>query len=179
MARSRRTRSLSRRSREISAAGSGEGGDDAGVLESNVAPAPRPVPRVRQLRSIDGEIPRSLAIRTSGWPLLAFMTTAVSVACTATLPNTANTSAASVPSPGGEVLRRFPADLVRLNVAHGAFLEGHCLGGCELCVGFHSPSRLDPADLASHLRLPPTSGSSTNLPTGYATEHCRMPADFD
>src|SRR5439155_15641319 len=62
MSRSIRSRSFSRRSREISAAGSGtKCGADAGIGRS-ADPASRPPLPLRQLRSIEGEMPSSLAI---------------------------------------------------------------------------------------------------------------------
>src|SRR5205807_297529 len=68
--RSIRSRSFSRRSREISAAGSGTGcGADAGIARS-ADPASRPPLPLRQLRSIEGEMPSSLAIWLNGRPLL-------------------------------------------------------------------------------------------------------------
>ena len=71
----RRSRSFSRRRREISAAGSKtEWGADAGALGRNAGPECRP-PR-RQLRSIDGAMPSSPAICVSGRPLLTSSATA-------------------------------------------------------------------------------------------------------
>jgi hypothetical protein len=70
MSRSIRSRSFSRRSREISAAGSGtECGADAGIGRSADPPSRPPLP-LRQLRSIEGEMPSSLAIWLNGRPLL-------------------------------------------------------------------------------------------------------------
>src|SRR5262249_16413604 len=70
MSRSVRSRSFSRRSREISAAESrAEGGADAGI-GGRADPGSRPPLPLRQLRSIEGEIPSSLAIRLNGRPLL-------------------------------------------------------------------------------------------------------------
>src|ERR1700704_6838683 len=70
MSRSIRRRSFSRRSREISDAGSGaECGADAGIGRS-AGPASRPPLPLRQLRSIEGEMPSSLAIWLNGRPLL-------------------------------------------------------------------------------------------------------------
>ena len=71
MSRSIRRRSFSRRRREISDAESGaECGAGAGIGRS-ADPAFRPSLRLRQLRSIEGEIPSSLAICSNGRPLLA------------------------------------------------------------------------------------------------------------
>src|SRR5881392_241430 len=70
MSRSMRRRSFSRRSRAISAVRSGED-VDADVLECNAVPAPRPSLRLRQLRSIEGEMPSSPAICPNDRPLLA------------------------------------------------------------------------------------------------------------
>src|SRR5262249_12756371 len=59
-----------------SAAGSGaECGPDAGI-GCRAAPAPRPPLPLRQLRSIEGETPSSLAIRLNGRPLLTSRATA-------------------------------------------------------------------------------------------------------
>jgi len=71
MSRSLRRRSFSRRSREISAAGSGTQGVAKAGCGCAADLAFRPPPRLRQLRSIEGEIPNSPAIRTNGRPLLA------------------------------------------------------------------------------------------------------------
>ena len=69
MSRSMRRRSFSRLRREISAAGSGtEGVADAG-LAGTPDPAFCPPWRLRQLRSIEGEMPSSPAIWTNGRPL--------------------------------------------------------------------------------------------------------------
>ena len=77
MSRSMRSRSFSRRSREISAAGSGtEWVADAGVLGRNAGHAFRPPPRLRQLRSIEGVMPSSAAICVNGRPLIASRATA-------------------------------------------------------------------------------------------------------
>ena len=76
MSRSIRRRSFSRRNRESSVAGSGAGcGADAGIGR-RAAPASRPPLPLRQLRSIEGEIPSSLAIWINGRPLLANRPTA-------------------------------------------------------------------------------------------------------
>jgi hypothetical protein len=77
MSSSIRSRSFSRRSREISADGSGtECGAGADVLGRNASPAFRPPLRPRQLRSIEGAIPSSPAICVSGRSLLASSATA-------------------------------------------------------------------------------------------------------
>lgn len=77
MSRPVRSRSFSRRSREISAAGSGaEWGAGAGVFGRNAGPAFRPSLRARQLRSIEGAMPSSPAICVNGRPLLASSATA-------------------------------------------------------------------------------------------------------
>src|SRR4029079_14144383 len=71
MSRSIGRRSFSRRRREVSDAESGaECGAGAGIGRS-ADPAFRPSLRLRQLRSIEGEIPSSLAICSNGRPLLA------------------------------------------------------------------------------------------------------------
>ena len=71
MSRSMRSRSFSRRSREISAAGSAtEGVADAG-FRSTAGPVFPPPWRLRQLRSIEGEMPSSPAIWINGRPLPA------------------------------------------------------------------------------------------------------------
>jgi len=76
MSRSVRSRSFSRRSREISVAGSGaECGADAGIV-CRADPASRPPLPLRQLRSIEGEMPSSLAIRLNVRPLLTSRATA-------------------------------------------------------------------------------------------------------
>src|SRR5215472_16029309 len=76
MSRSVRSRSFSRRSREISAAGSGaECEADAGI-GCRADPAARLPPPLRQLRSIEGEMPSSLAIPLNGRPLLTSRATA-------------------------------------------------------------------------------------------------------
>jgi hypothetical protein len=76
MSRSIRRRSFSRRSRESSAAGSGTGcRADAGIGR-RADPASRPPLPLRQLRSIEGEIPSSLAIWINGRPLLTSKATA-------------------------------------------------------------------------------------------------------
>src|SRR5437588_5395305 len=70
MSRSIRRRSFSRRKREISDPKSGaECGAGAGIGRS-ADPAFRPSLRLRQLRSIAGEMPSSLAICSNGRPLL-------------------------------------------------------------------------------------------------------------
>src|SRR6266568_5732788 len=77
MSRSIRSRSFSRRSREISTAGSGaECGADAVVLGRSAGPAFHPPLRPRQLRSIEGAMPSSPAICVNGRPLLASRATA-------------------------------------------------------------------------------------------------------
>src|SRR5216683_3051306 len=77
MSRSIRSRSFSRRSREISTAGSGaECGADAVVLGRSAGPAFHPPFRPRQLRSIEGAMPSSPAICVNGRPLLASRATA-------------------------------------------------------------------------------------------------------
>ena len=71
MSRSMRSRSFSRRSREISVAGSAtEGVADAG-FGGAADPAFCPPWRLRQLRSIEGEMPSSPAIWTNSRPLPA------------------------------------------------------------------------------------------------------------
>jgi hypothetical protein len=68
MSRSIRRRSFSRRRREISEAESeAESGAGAGI---GCSTAPE-FPRLRQLRSIEGEMPSSLAICSNGRPLLS------------------------------------------------------------------------------------------------------------
>src|SRR4051794_2156265 len=69
MSRSMRSRSFSRRSREISAAGSGTEGE--ATIGCGADPAGPAVLRLRQLRSIEGEMPSSPAIWINGRPLLA------------------------------------------------------------------------------------------------------------
>src|SRR4051794_21237283 len=66
MSRSMRSRSFSRRSREISAAGSGTEGEAEAAIGCGADPACPPMLRVRQLRSIEGESPSSPAICTNG-----------------------------------------------------------------------------------------------------------------
>ena len=69
---------LSRQSQPpLSAAGSGtKCGADASVLGRNAGPAFRPPLRPRQLRSIDGAMPSSVAICVNGRPLPARSATA-------------------------------------------------------------------------------------------------------
>ena len=76
MSRSMRSRSFSRRSREISAAGSGTEGAAEAAIGCGADPACPPMLRWRQLRSIEGEMPSSLAIWINGRPLLASRATA-------------------------------------------------------------------------------------------------------
>ena len=58
MSRSMRSRSFSRRSREISAAGSGTEGAAEAAIGCGADPACPPMLRLRQLRSIEGEMPQ-------------------------------------------------------------------------------------------------------------------------
>src|SRR4051812_36330172 len=76
MSRSMRSRSFSRRSREISAARSGTEGAAEAAIGCGADPACPPMLRLRQLRSIEGESPSSLAIWINGRPLRASRATA-------------------------------------------------------------------------------------------------------
>jgi hypothetical protein len=71
MSRSIRRRSFSRRRRVISEAESGAECGAGAEIGRSADPAFRPSLRLRQLRSIEGEMPNSLAICSNGRPLLA------------------------------------------------------------------------------------------------------------